>query len=127
MAGPLPNLHMANLHLLIVPNYYLLKSIFYLYCCRPKHVALLGHDPQLLHDDYALCSASLRCGVSSPSLAWHLSHPFFLLCPLPRNPKSPTSVSLPGHRSLTNQSIKNNWGQGSLSVLIMQFWGFRLT
>ena len=92
-------------------NYYLLKPIFHPGHPGPRPAALLGHDPQLLH------VGCLSVSLCYTSQAWNFSFPVMVPCSLsvsfPRNPRSPTSVSLLS-ALFTNQS---QLGTGTLRNL----------
>lgn len=79
-------------------SYRLLKSIFHL-CCPRSSLGQGKLGPFFFcfyMSDVSLSSAPLTLDVSSSSPAWLLSL-YFFLSPLPRNPKCPTSISLPRH------------------------------
>lgn len=119
MAGLLPNLHMVStLSPPVFLNYYLLESIFHLGCPWPRPVALLGHDPWLLH-------------IGCLSLL-HFSGLIFLLSPawwfssFPQSPFLQTlnpSVSLPSHwlPATFFLLIKANWGDRPSASYIWSF------
>ena len=86
MAGPLPNLHVANAALLILLSYYLLKSIFHLCYPRPKYVGRLG---PFSPGSYILVVSLPR---AFPSMVVLNPPP---LSSLPANPKVPPLFSCP--------------------------------
>ena len=118
MDGSLPKLHMAKLHPPIFPSYYILKPIFHLGCPRPRCAVLLGHDPQVLHDSYALCLLHLSGMVGlSPSSS----------VPCPRILKV-LPLSLCPATFFTNQNqLEARFPQccGDGQVLL-QFWGTQI-
>jgi hypothetical protein len=131
MAGPFPNLHVTNTSHPIYMGYYLLKSVFH--CCFPRPseggagVVLL----QLLH---IACLSVLPSQVQQLLLSLHGSYIFPpSLSPLPKNPKCPTSVSLPSHwQPATLFTNQNQLAAGSLIILCADvdyrvIWGTKLT
>ena len=69
MAGPLPNLHVANPPS-DIPKLLLTKNLYSIFAALDPDVQpSRAVFPGLLHDGYALSSEPLRCGVSPPSLA----------------------------------------------------------
>jgi hypothetical protein len=69
----------------------------------------------------SLCPTFFRLGPS-PSSAWHL----LPLCLLPRNPKSPASVSLPSYWLLATSFInQSQLGAETLSILHTDLYNFR--
>lgn len=94
MTGPLLNLYVANTLPSDIPELTLTKSIFYP-CCpgcfwSASWATLLSPLPFSLSLPYLPGVVHLLCPCHGESL-------LLLLCFLPRNPKSPTSVSLPSH------------------------------
>jgi len=115
MAGPPPNLHVANTSSPKFLSYYLLKSIFH-HCC-PRPSGGWGGLGQLFSDSYMFA-------VFCPAFSTPHSPP---LGSLPRNPNSPAFVSLPSHWQLatlfTNQNQLGAGTPASYVQILMQFWG----
>jgi hypothetical protein len=104
------------IHLLIFPSYYLLKIYIpsllpWTQTSSPLELCFLGS-----YMTVTLCLLNLS-GVVSLLLPWHhCSSLSSFLCPLPSNPKSPSSVSLPSHWHLY-LPVRTGFGGGIISII----------
>ena len=103
---------------LILPTYYLLKSMFHHYCSGPRPVGPLCSIPPAPTWPISLWLQHLS-GLVSLFFPKHGGYPLLLyLGPLLRNSKVPPLSSCP---TIDCQQlylpIKSNWGQGSHSLL----------